>query len=231
MQQKNSHGVKISNLSFSWPGGAFALEIDQLQLQPGERAFIYGPSGSGKTTFLNLVSGVLAPQRGTIEIGGQDICQLSGARRDRFRAAHMGVIFQQLNLIPFLSVHDNIRLPLVFSRDKTPGSDIDIRIEQLVKQLQLDLSLLYRRADQLSVGQQQRVALARSLVNRPALLIADEPTSALDQDSRDAFINLMNQTAAESNSTVLFVSHDRSLQSHFQQSFDIAELAGQGVAS
>ncbi len=128
-------------------------------------------------------------------------------------------------------MHDNIRLPLVFSRDKTPGSDIDIRIEQLVKQLQLDLSLLYRRADQLSVGQQQRVALARSLVNRPALLIADEPTSALDQDSRDAFINLMNQTAAESNSTVLFVSHDRSLQSHFQQSFDITELAGQGVAS
>lgn len=230
MPINSSPAVRIDNLRFSWPKSDFELGLDQLILPAGSHNFIYGPSGSGKTTFLNLISGVLKPSQGSILIGEHNLCQMSSAKRDRFRAAHMGVIFQQLNLIPFLTVRDNIRLPLSFARQNVFSQEIDQRIEHLMDSLQLAENLLHRQANQLSVGQQQRVALARSLINRPALLIADEPTSALDQDSRDAFIDLMQQIASESGSCVLFVSHDRSLEPHFSHCFDIRELCAMDAA-
>lgn len=230
MPINSSPAVRIDNLRFNWPKSDFGLSLQQLVLPAGSHNFIYGPSGSGKTTFLNLISGVLKPSQGSILIGEHNLCQMSSAKRDRFRAAQMGVIFQQLNLIPFLTVRDNIRLPLSFARQNLSSQEIDQRIEHLMDSLQLAESLLHRQANQLSVGQQQRVALARSLINRPALLIADEPTSALDQDSRDAFIDLMQQIASESGSCVLFVSHDRSLEPHFSHCFDIRELCEMDAA-
>ena len=114
-QTKFSSGVKISQVRFSWPKSTTSLRIKNLCIDAGEQVFLYGPSGSGKTTLLNLIAGIVTPQEGYIDALGQRITDLKPAKRDRFRALHMGVIFQQLNLIPFLSVADNIRLPLKFA--------------------------------------------------------------------------------------------------------------------
>lgn len=224
---ESSPALGVRNLRFAWPGSRFELRLPQLTLAAGERVFLFGPSGSGKTTLLNLISGILRPQEGEILIAGTDITRLSAARRDRFRAARLGVVFQQLNLIPFLRVDDNIRLSTHFSRAGKHKNSQPARIHELLVALGLDPNLANVRADHLSVGQQQRVALARALIHGPDLLIADEPTSALDQDSRDAFINLMTQVAKESGTAILFVSHDRSLASQFDREIDIRQLLGE----
>jgi putative ABC transport system ATP-binding protein len=216
--------LEVNDLKFIWRRTGFALELPRLDVRRGERLFIHGPSGSGKTTFLNLISGILRPSEGSIRVAGEDITRLSSARRDKFRARHMGVVFQQLNLIPFLRVSDNIALQARFSGQG--GPTLREEMEKLLRAMGLDLQLMEERADQLSVGQQQRVALARAMIHRPDLLIADEPTSALDQDNRDSFIELMNRLSADFGTAVLFVSHDRSLAPHFHRQTDIRDLLG-----
>ena len=223
-QTKFSSGVKISQVRFSWPKSTTSLRIKNLCIDAGEQVFLYGPSGSGKTTLLNLIAGIVTPQEGYIDALGQRITDLKPAQRDRFRALHMGVIFQQLNLIPFLSVADNIRLPLKFAHVGGKSRELQAQVPHLLSSLGLDPQIASSRSDRLSVGQQQRVALARALITHPGLLIADEPTSALDEDSRDSFLDLMQKVTAPLGTTVLFVSHDRSLAPHFDRSLDIRDL-------
>ena len=212
--------IDITNLEFAYQESAgTVLAIERWAVPAGSSMFLRGPSGCGKSTLLHLICGLLAPSRGRLHACGQDLQQLRGHARDRFRARHIGVVFQQFNLLPYLTVRDNLRLAEHFSHVSGAMDPVE-----LLRRLRLREALLERRAGSLSVGQQQRVAIARAVINRPQLLIADEPTSALDADARDAFVDLMLELAGEGRATVLFVSHDAALARHFDQTADLQTL-------
>lgn len=223
--------VQIRNLTFGWPGASSnVLDLDELILNRGERVFLRGASGSGKTTLLNLIAAVLQASKGSIVVDGIDTGNLPNHKRDRFRADTIGFIFQQFNLLPFLSVTDNVSLPCRFSavrkqRALAQSSSIDSECRRLLEAMQLPVeAILKTSVTQLSVGQQQRVAVARALIGSPALVIADEPTSALDTDTRSAFINLLFAEAEAAGSSLLFVSHDDSLAMHFDRTIELASI-------
>lgn len=218
--------IELKNVLFYYQPAGWQLSLPALRLAPGQHLFIKGASGSGKTTLLNLLSGILAPRQGEILLGGATFSKLSPARRDTMRARHIGVVFQQLNLISYLSVLDNVLLSAHFAGSNNPESKQ--RAKALLQSLGLGAELTEQQAAALSVGQQQRVAIARALLTRPALLIADEPTSALDADNRDSFMQVMLQQADACGTTVIFVSHDASLRSYFNLQLDMQNLA-QGV--
>ena len=198
------------------PNSSALLQIAEWNVAPAERVFLHGPSGSGKTSLLNLICGITTADSGEILINGTNISALGARARDRLRMQTMGVIFQQFNLLPYLSVADNIRLGHFFS-SQTHSRQVETTIEQLTDRLKLPRSCLHQKAGSLSVGQQQRVAIARVLIKSPALIIADEPTSALDEDTRREFINTLIDCADLHNSTLLFVSHEHSLGIHFDR--------------
>ena len=221
--------IDISDLSFGWTRQSVILDIPAFTLQRGESLFLRGPSGSGKSTLLGLISGVLTPQAGRIDVLGHDMAELSGAGRDRLRADHLGVIFQMFNLVPYLSVVGNVTLACRFSKRRmevvSAAGGAQAEAVRLLSRLGLDdLDMLARKVGDLSVGQQQRVAAARALIGAPDIVIADEPTSALDADARDRFIALLGEEASRSGAALLFVSHDRSLSHHFDRSADLAEI-------
>ena len=230
--------LALHQLRFCWPGAqAETLQIDQLTLDAGQTLFLRGPSGCGKSTLLSLAAGVLLPQAGTVQVLGQSWAQLGAAARDQYRADHLGYLFQQFNLLPYLSVLDNVRLPLRFSKRRAAragaGGGQDAA-EALLAATGLAPSLWPRPAGQLSVGQQQRVAAARALIGAPALVIADEPTSALDDDLRQAFMALLLRSCAAAGSALLFVSHDLRLAGQFDQVLElpaINRVAAPGAAA
>ena len=205
------------------------MNIARFSVNAGERVFIYGPSGCGKSTLLGLLSGVLTPQQGKLRLFDTDLTALSGSERDRFRVDHIGLIFQQFNLIPYLSVFDNVLLPCHFSsrrsaRAKTSGRTLTNEAERLLSHLSLDSALWQRPVTTLSVGQQQRVAAARALIGQPEIIIADEPTSSLDADRQNDFLNLLLQECKAAQSTLLFVSHDHQLTPHFTREVALAAM-------
>lgn len=221
--------VNLTDLRFAWPGQADLLNVPTFRLDPGERLFLRGPSGSGKSTLLGLIAGVLEAQRGQLNVLGSDLTQLSGGQRDRVRADHLGVIFQMFNLVPYLSVIENVVLPCRFSKRRQTEvqaqGGAQAEATRLLRQLGLDdADLLARKVTELSVGQQQRVAAARALIGGPSLIIADEPTSALDADSRDRFIDLLSDEAQKTGAALLFVSHDGGLAPLFDRALDLADL-------
>lgn len=220
--------IDITGLEFAWPGGPLLLQIDALRIERAERVFLSGASGSGKSTLLGLISAVLQPRCGSVRIIGNPINQMSSGERDRFRGEHLGFIFQMFNLIPYLTVRENVLLPLRFSptRRARLGSDTaEHEAERLLTALGLTGDdLLDRAVTALSIGQQQRVAAARALIGRPEVLIADEPTSSLDAAARENFLQLLINECESFGTTLLFVSHDRSLRSLFPRTLELAEL-------
>jgi putative ABC transport system ATP-binding protein len=218
-----SPAIILNDVHFSWSKNRSTtpfIHIPHWQIAQGERVFLQGPSGTGKSTVLNLLSGILLADSGKITVLGQDLQQLNNRKRDQFRARHLGVIFQQFNLLPYLSVKDNILLSQTFSNVPQETQ----RLHELCEQLQLAPSLLEQAASQLSVGQQQRIAVARALYHKPNIIIADEPTSALDSNTRDEFIHLLLTQSQKTNSTVIFVSHDQSIAEHFDRIDNLADI-------
>ncbi len=216
--------VFIENLNFRWKGASTdLLYIPKIEISKGEKVFLQGSSGTGKTTLLNLISGVLDFNEGTIQIFGKQLRSMSPSERDTFRGDHMGFVFQLFNLLPFLSVAENIALPLEFSSLKNSKvANRDTEIKRLLEALELDPAQYFsRRVTDLSVGQQQRVAVARALIGSPELLIADEPTSALDHDVRDQFLKLLFKECEKNGTTVLFVSHDPTLKARFDKTIEL----------
>ncbi|MBY6186620.1 ABC transporter ATP-binding protein [Marinobacter hydrocarbonoclasticus] len=206
------HQLEIHDLSYRWPGTGRRLTLPRLALAAGERAMLRGVSGSGKSTLLNLIAGVLKPDQGSLTLTGTELTQLSAGKRDRLRAEAMGIVFQQFNLLPYLSVHDNIVLPLKFAPERRRRvTDAEAEVRRLMDAMELPQSVLSRSVTELSVGQQQRVAVARALLGAPALILADEPTSALDPDSRDRFMALLTAQCQVAGSSLLLVSHDPAL--------------------
>ncbi len=221
--------IELTDLGFAWPGQGELLDIPSFTLQHGESLFLKGPSGSGKTTLLGLLGGVQKPGRGSLRLLGQELATMSAGARDRFRVDHTGYIFQQFNLLSFLSVRENVELPCRFSRSRAQRAaerhgSVDGAAEHLLQHLGLNAELLERRADALSIGQQQRVAAARALIGQPELVIADEPTSALDYDAREAFLQLLFSECRTTGASLLFVSHDQSLAPLFNRSVSLSEI-------
>ena len=200
--------------------------VARLTVARRERVFLHGPSGSGKTTLLGLVAGVLAPQQGRVGVLGRDLARLSGAARDALRASHVGYVFQLFNLIPYLTVAENVALPCRLSaerRARLGGVPLDDAVRAIADELGI-APLLGERVPALSVGQQQRVAAARALIGAPELVVADEPTSALDADRRERFLDLLFRSCARAGATLLFVSHDRSLEPRFDRAVSLPAL-------
>jgi putative ABC transport system ATP-binding protein len=214
--------VELENVTFAYGSGNPILHIGRFEVHRGEKLFIYGPSGSGKTTLLGLLAGVLPPQKGKLHVLGQDYFALSASKRDAFRGAHIGYIFQMFNLVPYLSVKGNILLPLELGTHRAIR-DRNARLLEVAKALGIE-PLLERRVTELSVGQQQRVAAARALIGRPEILIADEPTSALDTEHREAFLKLLFAESEKNGAAVIFVSHDRQLQPLFDRAVSLREI-------
>jgi putative ABC transport system ATP-binding protein len=223
--------VRMADVGFAWPGRRpFALTVDRFSLRPRECLLLTGPSGSGKSTFLSLLCGILAPQKGRIDILGTDLTGLSASSRDAFRAEHFGIIFQMFNLLPYGSVIDNVLLPLSFAPRRrqraTAATTAEEEAARLLGRLGLEAALVRgRSAADLSVGQQQRVAAARALIGRPELIVADEPTSALDRDRQIAFLDLLFPEAKEAGATLIMVSHDESLAPRFDRVMRLDEIA------
>lgn len=220
------HAVHLADLRFAYRSGQDVLDIPELTIDPGERVFLYGPSGSGKTTLLGLLAGVLHGTVGRVEVLGRDLNTMSGAARDAFRASHLGYIFQMFNLIPYLSVEENITLPCRMNRerrDRLGGRSLEEAARHLTHKLEIGAHL-HDKVTRLSVGQQQRVAACRALMGAPELIIADEPTSSLDTDRRQAFLELLFESCAEQGSTLLFVSHDQTLMPLFSRVVSLPEI-------
>jgi len=222
--------IDVQALRYRWRGAARdCLAIDALQLEAGRTLFLHGPSGGGKSTLLGLLAGVLLPTAGTVSLLDTSWAELSGARRDAFRADHVGYIFQQFNLLPYLSVLDNVLLPCRFSalrRQRAAAAAGSPReaAAALLRRVGLSEALWTRPAARLSVGQQQRVAAARALIGQPELVIADEPTSALDSALRDSFMGLLLQQCLDAGSSLVFVSHDERLAALFDHSVSLPEI-------
>jgi putative ABC transport system ATP-binding protein len=218
--------VVLENTKFAYVRNQVVLDVPRLVVERGERLFVFGPSGSGKTTLLGLIAGVLRATGGTVNVLGTDMTALSSRKRDALRAGHIGYIFQLFNLIPYLSVQENIVLPCRLSaerRARLSGVSPDDAARTLAESLEIG-GLLNERVTRLSVGQQQRVAAARALIGAPELVVADEPTSALDSDRREQFLELLFERCAAAQSTLVFVSHDRQLEHMFDRAVSLAEL-------
>ena len=222
--------IEIRQLRFRWSKAAdLCLDIPGFDVAPRESVFLHGPSGSGKSTLLALLGGVLAPEAGVIRILGRNLVELGPAERDRFRVDHIGFVFQQFNLIPYLSVLDNVLLPCRFSvrrreRARIDGRDAAEEAFRLLGRLDMPESIGHRPVIQLSVGQQQRVAVARALIGRPEIIVCDEPTSSLDAQRQSAFLDLLRLECAAARATLLFVSHDMRLAAAFDRAVALADM-------
>ena len=217
--------LTLNDVRFRWPGrSSFGLSVPEFRLEQGASVLLLGESGSGKSTLLSLICGIVTADTGRVAVGGTDLSALRAGARDRLRAERIGGIFQQFNLLPYASVSDNILLPLRFAPERrrraAPGE-----AEALCTALGLPAGITAAAAGRLSVGQQQRVAVARALIGQPPLIVADEPTSALDAATQDAFLGLLFDRIAATGSSLLMVSHDERLGARFDRVVHLSDIA------
>ncbi len=229
--QTGNTTVEIENAQFFWRKATSpTLNIPRFTANHGEKLFVEGPSGCGKSTFLGLLAGVNKAASGTVSILGNQLDTMSGAERDSFRADHIGLIFQMFNLLPYLSVIENVTLPCMFSKHRRKraldnAENITTEAIRILTRLGLgDSSILKRAVTNLSVGQQQRVAAARALMGQPELIICDEPTSSLDPVNRESFLNLLFEECEKSGSCLIFASHDTILAPRFDRALMFDEI-------
>lgn len=222
----------MTSVRYRWPGRAgFSLSVSKFHLARGETVLLLGDSGAGKSTLLSLICGTITPDAGEIRVAGTRLSDLSSGARDAFRAEQFGIVFQQFNLLPFGSVLDNILLPLQFAPARRARAE-NGREEALRLVTALGLpNVGSAKAAALSVGQQQRVAVARALIGRPPILIADEPTSALDETTQDAFLDVLFTQVKAHGSTLLMVSHNPRLAARFDRVAKIGDIAQTGQAA
>ena len=218
--------VELAGLRFAYRAGRDVLAIDRLVIDRGETVFLHGPSGSGKTTLLGILAGVLQATGGHVRVLGSDFAAISSGARDAFRARHLGYVFQMFNLIPYLSVRENILLPIrldAHRRARLGPRSFDEAVADIAGQLDI-ADMLESPISELSVGQQQRVAAARALIGSPEVIIADEPTSALDTDRREQFLQLLFASCKAAGATLIFVSHDHTLMPLFSRTVELSDI-------
>lgn len=228
MDSNSSYALRLTDFSYAWPGQPALFHVASLSLPQGQHLFIQGPSGCGKSTFLSLIAGVQSVQSGECMVLEKSMASLSPTQRDRLRGEHMGVIFQQFNLLPYLGIQANLLLPVRMFASRAQASaqqwgDPVSQARALSQSLGLPDSHWNQPVHQLSVGQQQRVAAARALMGAPRLVIADEPTSALDETHQDEFLNLLLSTADRQKASVVMVSHNPRLAERFHQVLSLSK--------
>ena len=218
--------IVLKDINFSYDE-EIILNIPSLSIKRGGKVFIHGPSGSGKSTLLNLIAGVIKPNFGSVSILGKNLGLLADHEKDRYRGDHIGFVFQSFNLIPYLTIFENILLPLKSSKIRFCNirDNINNEIHRISDHLKIR-DLLSNKSTDLSVGQQQRVAVARALIGNPEIIIADEPTSSLDEDITASFMKLLIEEHKEKNFTLVFVSHDKSLAKYFDREINFNDING-----
>lgn len=196
------------------------IYVPELTLERGESMVLDGPSGCGKTTILHLISGLLKADSGSILFEGQELLELSPKQRALWRSCNIGYILQKLNLLTELNVLDNILLPLCWQGDSVDEQSLRERAKQLLEQVGL-ASKLQMYPEQLSIGEQQRVAVVRALLQRPALVLADEPTASLDKANGEKVMELLQQLCRLNNTALLISTHDESIKARFAKRYNI----------
>jgi len=226
--------LSLDSIRFGWKAQTgvadTVLDIPAFSIDEQQHCFIMCPSGCGKSTLLSLIGGVIEPWAGTVLLNGIDLTQKKPAARDKVRADTIGFIFQQFNLVPYLSAYENVLLPCQFSRTRANNASTRDGTTKAAAKRLLDgfftnnVPDFHKPVGKMSVGQQQRVAAARALIGNPALIIADEPTSALDHDNRLRFMSLLLSESEDQGSTVLFVSHDPTLATEFSRVYNMSDI-------
>ena len=222
-----SNALNIEDLFFQWDKkNKFSLKIKKLSIEKNKKVIMFGESGSGKSTLLNLISGILCSVSGKIVIKNKVINNLPQNKKDKFRANNIGVIFQQFNILEYISPIQNILLPCYFTNFKKNNKHYFYdRAFELGNRLGLKKNtLLQKNSKQLSVGQKQRVAILRAIINKPFLILADEPTSALDNKNKLIFLDLLMNVCDSEKVTLLTVSHDTSLKKYFNSFVHLESL-------
>jgi putative ABC transport system ATP-binding protein len=215
--------ITIRDLHFSWPASEFQLRIPALDVATGSSVAITGPSGSGKTTLLEIIAGILPATGGSVKVGDTDLTHLSDGRRRTFRLKRIGLVFQSFELIDYLSVVDNVLLPARLSPVIELTAELGRRAHSLLERVHLERDAA-RSVTRLSQGERQRVAICRALLTDPPLLLADEPTGNLDPDSTLRIVEILLDQVRDHGATLLMVSHDHSLLSHFGSTIDFNVL-------
>lgn len=199
-----------------------ALKIKKLKIEDGKKVAFVGSSGCGKTTLFNLISGMIVPTEGTIEVEDMNITDLTEAERDLYRANHIGYIFQDFNLFPEFTVVQNVTLPMTFSK-RYSKKEINELAKDILKKVGMD-EKANQKVKTLSGGEKQRVAIARSIVNKPNVILADEPTGNLDYKNGVKIMQLIMEIAKEENATLLVITHNNSQLDMFDEVVNIEEL-------
>lgn len=215
--------VSCENLYFPYPGESFALRLPAFSAEKEESVAIVGPSGCGKTTFLRLLSGILVPHEGTVTVGGEVLSQLSPARRQRFRVSRIGLVFQEFELLDYLTAWENALLPYRITDALELNEEVRTRAEELFRQTGIE-DLRDRLPGNLSQGERQRVALCRSMVTRPDLLLADEPTGSLDPENQARSVTVLREQARLAGATLIMVTHDPEVLDGFDRVVRLPDL-------
>lgn len=215
--------IELANLEFHYPKSDFKLSIEQLHISKGSKTAVIGPSGSGKTTFLNLLAGILLPDKGQVRVGDTEVSLLSEKQKRSFRISDIGFVFQDFRLISYLNGKDNIFLPFRINKSIKMSEDTSSWINMLVREMGIE-SKLNKFPDQLSHGEKQRLAICRALVARPNIILADEPTGNLDPDNKTKIMNLLFSYVAKNSSTLIAVTHDHEMLKGFDTIIDFNDL-------
>ncbi|MBX3378230.1 MAG: ABC transporter ATP-binding protein [Phycisphaeraceae bacterium] len=213
--------LDIQNLHFAYPGGPTIIDVPSLSMARGEQLLLTAGSGAGKSTLLHLIAGLMDPSRGVVAVDGTIMHELHGARRDLFRGRKIGMIFQTFNLLLGFSAIENIMAALMFS--SVPAEEHRAKASALLAKLGIDRQ--DARPTELSVGQQQRIAVARAVVCEPVLVLADEPTASLDPENSAAAMELIQGLCRETNAALLCVSHDPAMRERFSKRLSLAEVS------
>jgi putative ABC transport system ATP-binding protein len=216
--------IELSNISFAYSGGDYQLDIESLKIEAGETVAITGLSGVGKTTLLHLIAGILIPNSGTVVANGEPLSRISDSERRRFRLQHIGMIFQEFELIEYLSVRDNIELPYRLSGELTLESSVRSRAQMLAQDSGIG-DKLDRNVAQLSQGERQRVAICRAVLPNPKLILADEPTGNLDPANTERVLDLIFHNVVQSGASFVCITHERHYLDRFHRVLDFADFA------
>lgn len=220
--------VELCDVGFRYPGGDFALDIPSLAIAEGERVACVGPSGSGKSTLVNIIAGVILPERGRVIVDGDDVTGLAENERRARRIRTIGMVFQEFELLDYLTALENILLPYRVSGALKLDRDVVARARELARTVGVE-ALLGRLPARLSQGERQRVALCRALLTEPSLVLCDEPTGNLDRATATGAIDLVFEQADRHGAAVLVVSHDHDIIARFDRVVDVREFTGGAV--
>lgn len=212
--------IQMQQLQFSYPNSPFQLNISDLEIKESEKLAVIGPSGCGKTTLLNLISGILTPDQGTLTSCGINLKTLNDSQRRAYRISKIGFVFQEFELIDYLNVRENILLPYFINQTLQLNEGIHARLQELAESMQID-QYLNSRIDRISQGERQRVAICRALLPQPQIILADEPTGNLDPANKRLIRDLLIEHATRTKAVLIMVTHDDSLLDQFDRTIDI----------